>query len=51
METEICQMPVSAHITIDADGKLESTYKYSMVPAQALADLMIRGFEPDIIEE
>lgn len=51
METEICQVPVSAHITINSDGKLESTYEYSLIPAKILADLLFRGFGLDIIIE
>lgn len=51
METEICRVPVSAHITIDDDGKLESTYEYDMILASILADLLFRGFGLDITEE
>ena len=51
MENEICQVPVAAHVIIEANGKLKSTFEYNMISAKTLADLLIRDFGLDIIEE
>lgn len=50
MDNNMCSVPISAHISIDANRNVRSTYEYSQIAATSIADLLIRGFGIDVEE-
>ena len=48
MDNQNCRVPLSAHITVDVDGRLTSTYEYSEIPTKVLADFLVQGFGIDV---
>lgn len=48
MDNEYCTVPLSGHITFDADGRMTTEFEYSKITAKSLADLLIRGFGIDV---
>ena len=50
MNQEFCNIPVSAHIAIDANGTIAHEFTYRTIPTKVLAGLFVRGFGIDVDE-